>query len=281
MHRLSVASALLAVALSATPGFADDLSDAELLALFQSQRDAFVAARIGGQGQTRGLTLVTADSVEPAIIAVEPAPPEMTTTIEDAPAIIAHGSLDTATIAPDTITVAPEMTVMVQDAPAIILPTTETGAALVSLSELPPEPVADLAAMVDLAPASSGPAALTPVIFGDFAPELQVNLNIEFAFDSASLQTDHTPIMNQMCAVMKLSDINLFRIVGHTDAAGTAEYNQTLSQLRAEEVRRYLVNDCGIDSKRLEAVGLGEQFLSNRQDPKAAANRRVEFQALS
>jgi OOP family OmpA-OmpF porin len=51
--------------------------------------------------------------------------------------------------------------------------------------------------------------------------------------------------------------------------------------LRAEEVKRRLVSDCGIEATRLQAMGLGERFLYDEADPKAAENRRVEFQAMS
>ena len=120
-----------------------------------------------------------------------------------------------------------------------------------------------------------------PVVFGELAPELQVNVNIRFAFDSAALTDDQKPVLTQLCNVMGKSDIQLFRIIGHTDASGTDAYNQKLSQLRAEEVRRYMIDACGIAPTRLEAMGVGEQFLANKAEPKAAVNRRVEFQALS
>lgn len=120
-----------------------------------------------------------------------------------------------------------------------------------------------------------------PVVFGQLAPELQINVNIRFPFDSAALTEDQKPLLTQLCTVMRGSDIRLFRIVGHTDASGSDAYNEKLSQLRAEEVQRYLIRDCGIDASRLEAVGLGERFLADQADPNAPENRRVEFQALS
>lgn len=139
--------------------------------------------------------------------------------------------------------------------------------------------------LAPLAPEAGAPDAAPepsqPVVFGQLAPELQVNVHIRFGFDSAALTPDQTPLLAQLCTVMKGSDIQLFRIVGHTDATGSAEYNSKLSQLRADEVRRYLVGDCGIAPDRLEAVGLGERFLADEAHPDAAENRRVEFQALS
>lgn len=111
--------------------------------------------------------------------------------------------------------------------------------------------------------------------------DLGVNVRIEFGFDSAALSDEQKPKLQKLCNVMKASDINLFRVIGHTDSSGTDDYNERLSRLRAEEVQRYFINDCGIDAKRLEAVGLGERFLLEDYDPKSDQNRRVEFQALS
>jgi outer membrane protein OmpA-like peptidoglycan-associated protein len=118
-------------------------------------------------------------------------------------------------------------------------------------------------------------------MFGKLEPELQVNVRVEFDFDSAVLSAAEKPKLEQLCAAMKPSDIKLFRIAGHTDTSGTETYNENLSLLRAEEVKRYFTDECGMAATRLEAIGLGERFLHNSDDPKASENRRVEFQALS
>ncbi len=109
----------------------------------------------------------------------------------------------------------------------------------------------------------------------------QVNYQVKFSFDSAALSPDQKPRLRQICAVLKEADIKEFRIIGHTDASGAADYNQKLSVLRAEEVERFFVNDCGIAAGRLQAIGVGEQFPYDDKEPEAAVNRRVEFQALS
>lgn len=108
-----------------------------------------------------------------------------------------------------------------------------------------------------------------------------VNIRIEFAFDSAALDDAQKPKLQTLCNVMRTADIQLFRIIGHTDASGSDDYNERLSRLRAEEVQRFFVNDCGIAANRLEAVGLGERFLLEDYGPDSDQNRRVEFQALS
>lgn len=110
----------------------------------------------------------------------------------------------------------------------------------------------------------------------------QVNLNISFDFDSAALRDDQKPRLASMCNAMKAVDSTAFVILGHTDASGSDSYNQRLSQLRAEEVKRFLEADtCGIEPGRLVARGMGEAFPLDAADPRADVNRRVEFQVGS
>lgn len=125
------------------------------------------------------------------------------------------------------------------------------------------------------------PLVATPVVFGQLDPELQVNLRISFGFDSAALAQAEKPKLDKMCQVLKQSDINMVRIVGHTDTSGSADYNERLSTLRAQEVARHLIDSCGIDAGRLQTIGMGERFPANKENSRADENRRVEFQALS
>lgn len=66
-------------------------------------------------------------------------------------------------------------------------------------------------------------------------------------------------------------------IEGHTDNVGSEDYNQGLSQRRAEAVRSYLLSQ-GIASTRLTAVGKGEStpVASNDSSSGRQMNRRVE-----
>jgi OmpA-OmpF porin, OOP family len=111
--------------------------------------------------------------------------------------------------------------------------------------------------------------------------DLQVNIRIAFEFDSAALSAGEQAKLDTLCTVIQNSDIPLFKIIGHTDSSGADDYNQRLSQLRAEEVQRHLVNNCGISGDRLEAIGVGEAFPFDPSDPRADVNRRVEFQVGS
>ncbi|KIN69981.1 OmpA/MotB domain protein [Sulfitobacter noctilucicola] len=108
----------------------------------------------------------------------------------------------------------------------------------------------------------------------------QVNVKISFDFDSAALREDQKPRLNSLCEAMKAVDVAVFQIIGHTDSSGSAAYNENLSLLRAQEVKRHMVSSCGIEENRLKAIGLGESAPFDPSDPRSDANRRVEFQAL-
>ncbi|PCJ07733.1 MAG: flagellar motor protein MotB [Rhodobacteraceae bacterium] len=108
----------------------------------------------------------------------------------------------------------------------------------------------------------------------------QVNVQISFDFDSAALRTDQQPKLVNMCKSMQLLEGTVFQIIGHTDSSGSATYNERLSLLRAQEVRRHLISACGIDETMLKAIGMGETAPFDGDDPRADINRRVEFQAL-
>jgi outer membrane protein OmpA-like peptidoglycan-associated protein len=64
------------------------------------------------------------------------------------------------------------------------------------------------------------------------------------------------------------------QLVGHTSAEGDAEFNQRLSEARAQAAVDFLVSR-GIDASRLEAIGKGS---SEPLDPNnLEVNRRTEF----
>jgi OmpA-OmpF porin, OOP family len=70
-------------------------------------------------------------------------------------------------------------------------------------------------------------------------------------------------------------------ISGHTDNVGNAKANKTLSEKRAQACRNYIVSK-GIDKKRLDAVGFGDQhpIASNDGEEGRQKNRRIEAKEL-
>lgn len=120
----------------------------------------------------------------------------------------------------------------------------------------------------------------TEVSLTQMPRDSQVNVNVVFDFDSAALREDQKPKLMKVCSAIDAAEVQRMRIIGHTDASGSADYNERLSLLRAVEVKRFIVRECGIPEDQLEAVGLGERFPYDEADPRADVNRRVEFQAL-
>ncbi len=66
-----------------------------------------------------------------------------------------------------------------------------------------------------------------------------------------------------------------FLIVGRTESTGKRDYNLMLSQRRAEAIRDALVTTFKVSSKRLMAVGLGEEQLLDAEHPRAAVNQQA------
>jgi len=124
--------------------------------------------------------------------------------------------------------------------------------------------------------------------------EMVIDLTIFFEFDSALLKADSKTQVDALCTAISANEAALmgagenmpesshgvYKIIGHTDASGSVEYNLSLSQARADEVVRYMVRECGIDGNVLQAVGMGEGRLKDAGDPNAEANRRVEIQVV-
>ena len=99
-----------------------------------------------------------------------------------------------------------------------------------------------------------------------------------FAFDSADILPSAKGQLDAIAAGIRMLPADQKVVIeGHTDAVGTEQYNEELSQRRAQSVRSYLVAMHGIDGSRLQAVGLGEHNPLPGRNPLAGENRRVQF----
>ncbi|MFT5589554.1 MAG: OOP family OmpA-OmpF porin [Bradyrhizobium sp.] len=109
------------------------------------------------------------------------------------------------------------------------------------------------------------------------------SLLITFEPNSADLTArarEALDVVSQALSSNKLADFR-FAIQGHADPSGESDANLKLSQLRAESVRRYLVQSRHIDDSRLEAVGKGDSEPLNTRNPTAPENRRVTIVNLA
>ena len=103
-------------------------------------------------------------------------------------------------------------------------------------------------------------------------------LNVEFDFDKSIIKKGYYQDIDNLAGVMKqYPDLNVV-IEGHTDSVGTAEYNKKLSQERADAVKKYMVENGGIDANRIKAEGFGEDkpIASNKTKDGRQKNRCVE-----
>ena len=108
---------------------------------------------------------------------------------------------------------------------------------------------------------------------------IQILDKIYFETAKAVIKPVSYPILNAIAATLKGNpQILLVEIQGHADERGRADYNQELTERRANSVRRYLV-DKGVQPSRLTARGYGESRPVDRRHTAAAwaKNRRSEF----
>jgi outer membrane protein OmpA-like peptidoglycan-associated protein len=122
------------------------------------------------------------------------------------------------------------------------------------------------------------PAAAQPQQQQRPAATASLSLPVRFGFDSTDIAASARPQLDALAEGIKLLPAGQAIVIeGHTDAAGPDAYNQALSQRRALMVKRYLVQQHGIDPQRLKDTGYGEQRPIDGADPHAAQNRRVQF----
>ena len=86
-------------------------------------------------------------------------------------------------------------------------------------------------------------------------------------------------MLKTVAALIKSSGDAMLTIEGHTDNIGSAQYNQTLSEQRAEAVRQALVTRYAVPPARLSAKGFGltRPVETNDTFEGRAHNRRVEL----
>ncbi len=106
-----------------------------------------------------------------------------------------------------------------------------------------------------------------------------LNDGANFATGSAELTPETQAILNIGVALLVRDQSLGIRVTGHTDSVGPADFNQRLSEARAQSAVEYMLA-AGVDPARLVARGRGEEepIASNDTDEGRASNRRVEFE---
>jgi OmpA-OmpF porin, OOP family len=100
-------------------------------------------------------------------------------------------------------------------------------------------------------------------------------------FDTAKsdIKPESEPTLKEIANLIQQNSTLYIYVVGHTDNVGSLTSNMDLSQRRADAVITYLVSKHKVDSKRLEAHGVGPlaPIVSNKTEEGKSKNRRVEL----
>lgn len=307
--RVSVSLSLTTALLVAAGTSAASAMDAnEIFNRLNAQANQAPAAVYQGDSDTRGMSMTYGGTDRKAAPAPRTAP-----AIETAPALPSVQAAPARPGVVDTnsyVTVTEPAPVLQQPKPAytIISEPTESGATPFETVTAPAAPEYVPAAPAPAAPVTTYraqptyqaeptytivetakpiPVATRPVsaeTYTQVEADKRVDLRIFFEWNSASLKPEAVQQLSELCSAIQrvgASPDNRFKIIGHTDKSGTYDYNLYLSQARAKEVKRHLVQSCALPAESLLAVGEGERQSSPTTPSNAPQERRVEIQFVS
>lgn len=153
------------------------------------------------------------------------------------------------------------------------IPPRAPGKHLVTLSMNPPGATAPIAAK----------AEYSTIVGRMIDPDAIVSLpDVLFDYNEAVLLPASIQSVEAVAALMRERPRLKIEVRGHTDSQGGPEYNQTLSEARAEAVRAAIV-ERGIDASRVRSRGFGlsRPVATNETEEGRARNRRTEFVVLA
>jgi outer membrane protein OmpA-like peptidoglycan-associated protein len=102
--------------------------------------------------------------------------------------------------------------------------------------------------------------------------------SIRFAFDKSTLRPEDKEVLSRIAGILSTLKGYQIYVYGYTDDIGSREYNQRLSERRANSVYDYLVHN-GLDPKIMTTKGFGEAdpLVKGNSAEARAINRRVEI----
>ncbi len=104
---------------------------------------------------------------------------------------------------------------------------------------------------------------------------------VNFDSGKAEIRPDAARVLDQVVGSLGGCPAQRVRIEAHTDSVGSASYNETLSQRRANSVRSHLVGG-GVSRERMDTAGFGERnaIADNATKEGRARNRRGEIHPI-
>jgi outer membrane protein OmpA-like peptidoglycan-associated protein len=139
----------------------------------------------------------------------------------------------------------------------------------------------EIAATVPVSDEPSQSVKLTLRYKREFAHQPLILTGVNFDTGKATIRPESFPHLDVVVEFMAHKKSARVEISGHTDNVGNAKANKTLSEKRAQACRNYIVSK-GIDKKRLDAIGFGDErpIAPNDTDEGRQRNRRIEAKEL-
>lgn len=97
---------------------------------------------------------------------------------------------------------------------------------------------------------------------------------VYFDFEKSEIKPKYSNVLKEAESYLKSNPESVVVVSGHTDDRGSKEFNTTLSQKRAVNVKRYLTKKLKISENRIKANWFGE---SQPVSKNRSLNRRVEI----
>ena len=118
------------------------------------------------------------------------------------------------------------------------------------------------------------PAAPAPV---SVKQAMTIQAEALFDFDKSVIKPEGKKSLDDAIAKMSGVSVDVVIATGHTDSIGTDDYNQRLSERRANAVKDYLVSK-GVPANKITTIGKGETqpVATNKTKEGRAKNRRVD-----
>ncbi len=125
------------------------------------------------------------------------------------------------------------------------------------------------------------PATAQAPVVAPTASKVVLNADTFFDFDKSTIKPEGRQVLDQVASQAQSINLETVIATGHTDSIGTEQYNQGLSERRANSVKQYLISK-GIPADRIYAEGKGElsPVASNATREGRAQNRRVEIEIV-
>ena len=137
-------------------------------------------------------------------------------------------------------------------------------------------------------PSSTKPVSMASDIAKQVSQGFTYELhNIYYAYNDADINEAAKTELEPLVALLKEQPMMEIEVMSHTDSRGNAQYNLSLSQLRSDNIKSYLIEK-GVNWEKIRSIGAGEGLLKNKcsdgitcSEDEHKVNRRTEIRTIN